>query len=99
MVSEPPGQPVLCEELIGTLVDRGLLERADGGWAVHELAHDVEIPDSVQAVLAARIDLLPRSKSALQAASVMGRVFWGQALRGGDGRLRGSRTASAAGGP
>ena len=31
----------------------------------------------VQAVLAARIDLLPRSeKAALQTASVIGRVFW-----------------------
>ena len=35
------------------------------------------MPDSVQAVLAARIDLLPQAeKSALQAAAVIGRVFW-----------------------
>jgi class 3 adenylate cyclase/tetratricopeptide (TPR) repeat protein len=82
VVERAEGNPFFAEELIGTLVDRGLLERADGGWAVHELAHDVEIPDSVQAVLAARIDLLPPlEKSALQAASVMGRVFWEQALR------------------
>jgi hypothetical protein len=35
------------------------------------------VPDSVQAILAARIDLLgPDEKAGLQAASVVGRVFW-----------------------
>lgn len=35
------------------------------------------IPDTVQAVLAARVDLLPPlEKAALQAAAVIGRVFW-----------------------
>jgi hypothetical protein len=35
------------------------------------------VPDSVHAVLAARIDRLPaREKAALQAASVVGRTFW-----------------------
>ena len=35
------------------------------------------VPDTVQAVLAARIDLLSRTeKAALQTAAVIGRVFW-----------------------
>ena len=35
------------------------------------------MPDTVQAVLAARIDLLSRTeKAALQTAAVIGRVFW-----------------------
>ena len=46
------------------------------------------MPDSVRGVLAARIDLLPaREKAALQAASVIGRVFWEAPVReliGGD---------------
>jgi tetratricopeptide (TPR) repeat protein len=38
---------------------------------------DVDIPDTVQAVLASRIDLLDSGdKRLLQAASVVGRVFW-----------------------
>src|SRR5215211_5534197 len=82
VVERAEGNPFFGEELIGTLVDRGLLERTNGGWTVHELAHGFEVPDSVQAVLAARIDLLPPlEKSALQAASVVGRVFWEQALQ------------------
>src|SRR5207237_4274971 len=45
--------------------------------AVRELAADVEIADTVQAVVAARLDLLqPAEKAALQAAAVVGRIFW-----------------------
>lgn len=39
------------------------------------------IPDTLQAIIAARIDRLPRAeKSALQRASVVGRIFWEGAL-------------------
>jgi hypothetical protein len=52
----------------------------------------VQIPDTVQAVLAARIDLLdPVEKRALQRAAVVGRVFWpgpvGRLLNGDRDRL------------
>jgi len=40
-------------------------------------ASEIDVPDSVQALLAARIDLLdPADKEALQTAAVIGRVFW-----------------------
>jgi hypothetical protein len=43
---------------------------------------EVDIPDSVQAVLAARIDLLePGDRRAVQAASVVGRIFWPTPVR------------------
>ena len=58
------GNPFFLEELLAGLHDRSLPLETD-------------VPDSVQAVLAARIDLLPPiDKAALQAASVIGRVFW-----------------------
>jgi len=42
---------------------------------------DVQIPDTVQGVLAARMDLLPASeKRVLQTASVVGRTFWNGAV-------------------
>jgi hypothetical protein len=54
-----------------------VLERRNGGWSVGELPSDFQVPDSVHAVLAARIDLLPADeKAALQAAAVIGRIFW-----------------------
>jgi class 3 adenylate cyclase len=71
------GNPFFVEELIATLVDRGVVARRNGGWSFGELPPGFSVPDTVQAVLAARIDLLPRvEKAALQTASVIGRVFW-----------------------
>ena len=71
------GNPFFLEELIGTLIGRGILERAGDGWITRGPPSDFVVPDSVQAVLASRIDLLPiQEKAALQAASVIGRVFW-----------------------
>jgi class 3 adenylate cyclase len=77
VVERSEGNPFFVEELLGVLIDRGLLFRRDGGWALRELPSEFTVPDSVQAVLAARIDMLgPAEKSALQAASVIGRAFW-----------------------
>jgi class 3 adenylate cyclase len=77
VVARAEGNPFFVEELVATLIDRGLLERRNGGWSYKDLPEGLEVPDTVQAVLAARIDLLPATaKAALQAASVIGRVFW-----------------------
>ena len=77
VVERAEGNPFLVEELLGTLIDRGVLVGADGGWTAGPLPADLALPDSVQAVVAARIDLLPGAeKAALQAASVIGRAFW-----------------------
>jgi DNA-binding SARP family transcriptional activator/class 3 adenylate cyclase len=71
------GNPFYLEELLATLIDRGLLERSNGDWIARDPPADFAIPDSVQSVLAARIDLLDATaKAALQAAAVVGRVFW-----------------------
>jgi hypothetical protein len=71
------GNPFFAEELIATLADRGVLARRDGEWSFGELPPGFFVPDTVQAVLAGRIDLLPRpGKAALQTAAVIGRVFW-----------------------
>jgi class 3 adenylate cyclase len=77
LVEQAEGNPFFVEELLATLIDRGILERTNGGWSVRELQAPFTVPDSVQSVLAARIDLLSApEKAALQAASVIGRIFW-----------------------
>jgi class 3 adenylate cyclase/tetratricopeptide (TPR) repeat protein len=77
VVERAEGNPFFVEELIATLIDRDVLTRSDHGWRLNELPGDFVVPDSVQAVLAARIDLLePPEKAALQAAAVIGRIFW-----------------------
>ena len=64
------GNPFFLEEIV-----QRLLEEPAGG-------EELEIPDTVQGVLAARIDLLtPIEKRVLQSASVVGRTFWNGAVR------------------
>jgi DNA-binding SARP family transcriptional activator len=77
LLERAEGNPFFLEELLATFIDRGLLAQKGKGWVVREPSPDFVVPDSVQSVLAARIDLLaPATKSALQAAAVVGRVFW-----------------------
>ena len=66
------GNPLYAEEFVRLLADRDLLSgRLD----------DVQLPDSVQALIAARLDTLsPERKSLLQDASVMGKLFWAGAV-------------------
>jgi class 3 adenylate cyclase/tetratricopeptide (TPR) repeat protein len=71
------GNPFFLEEIIRRLVDGGLIERSGDRWRATEGIEEVEIPDTVQAVLAARIDLLDATDKRIgQAAAVVGRVFW-----------------------
>jgi class 3 adenylate cyclase/tetratricopeptide (TPR) repeat protein len=82
IVERAEGNPFFVEELLASLLDRGILARRDGGWHAAELPEDFEVPDSVQAVIASRIDLLDtREKTGLQAAAVIGRVFWPAPVR------------------
>ena len=75
------GNPFFVEELVRTLIDRRVLVRGPSGWTVADGEPKTAVPDSVQGVLAGRIDLLPPlEKEALQAASVIGRLFWRGAL-------------------
>jgi class 3 adenylate cyclase len=77
IIERAEGNPFFVEELISMLIDRGVLRRSDDGWSFGDLPSGFTMPDSVHAVLAARIDMLPPAeKSALQAAAVVGRVFW-----------------------
>jgi class 3 adenylate cyclase/tetratricopeptide (TPR) repeat protein len=82
------GNPLFLEELLAALTEQGALG-ADGRFDRERFQDATVVPESVQALLAARIDQLPPSeKAALQAASVIGRAFWPAAVReladGGD---------------
>jgi hypothetical protein len=72
------GNPLFLEELIRYFV----LDRPPARTSRH-VAEAAEIPDTVQGLLAARMDLLdPADKRVLQSAAVVGRVFWnGPVLR------------------
>ena len=74
VVRHADGNPFFVEEVLSDLLDRELLALSNGRWALG--AGALTIPDSVQGVLAARIDLLePPAKDALLSAAVIGRSF------------------------
>jgi class 3 adenylate cyclase/tetratricopeptide (TPR) repeat protein len=71
------GNPFYLEEIIHGLIDGGFLHREGERWRASPGIGDVDIPDTVQAVLASRIDLLGvADKLVLQSAAVVGRAFW-----------------------
>jgi len=71
------GNPFFLEEIVRQLIDEGHLVREGDRWRALDEIEEVVIPDTVQAVLAARFDLLEApDKRVLQAAAVVGRVFW-----------------------
>ena len=68
------GNPLYAEEYARMLAEH------DGG--------ELPLPETVQGVIAARIDgLVPEEKALLQDASVIGKVFWPAALPGADPRV------------
>ena len=71
------GNPFYIEEIVRRLIDEGAVVQTGERWLATETAATIEIPDTVQGVLAARIDLLdPEDKRVVQAAAVVGRAFW-----------------------
>jgi class 3 adenylate cyclase/tetratricopeptide (TPR) repeat protein len=75
------GNPFFVEELIRSLREVGSLRPDGDGWVFTERPEDLIVPDTIQDVIAARIDRLPEaSKRVLQAASVIGRQFSCQLL-------------------
>jgi tetratricopeptide (TPR) repeat protein len=80
VLARAEGNPLFLEELLGTLIERGALQ--GDRWDAALVPGETSVPDTVQAVLAARIDLLPQQeKAALLAASVIGRAFSASAVR------------------
>lgn len=74
LVERSGGNPLYVTELLRLANEQGWIERIRRG-------DDIPLPDSISAIIAARLDLLePGDKTLLQAAAVIGRVFWAGAL-------------------
>ncbi|MGH7336496.1 MAG: ATP-binding protein, partial [Myxococcota bacterium] len=68
------GNPLFVEEMIRSLAERGVLRGERGAYEPTAAIEEITLPETVQAVLAARIDrLADRDKDVLQAAAVVGR--------------------------
>ena len=77
IVAKAEGNPLFLEEIVGRLIDQGTLVLESDRWVAIPSSGSVPLPDTIHAVLAARIDSLPpMEKRTLQEASVVGRTFW-----------------------
>jgi class 3 adenylate cyclase/tetratricopeptide (TPR) repeat protein len=77
LLEQAGGNPLYAEEFVRLMDDRG------------RATDRTEVPDSVQALIAARLDTLsPDRKSLLQDAAVIGKVFWAGAVAAMGGRER-----------
>ena len=78
------GNPFFIEEVIRSLVTDGILVRGlrDFGWRLAERIDQVNLPDTIQGLLLARIDRLAEEvKQVLKLASVIGRSFFHRVLK------------------
>jgi len=84
IMEKSEGNPYFVEEVVRTLVDRGVVVR-DGDearWRATSQGEDLDIPNNLQTLLVARIDrLAEESRRTLQIASVVGRSFYYQILQ------------------
>ena len=74
------GNPLYAQEFVRMLEDRGMLVGRAGERAL-ERTDDFPVPDTVLGIIAARLDALPlEDKALIQDASVIGKVFWPDAV-------------------
>jgi predicted ATPase/class 3 adenylate cyclase len=77
------GNPFFVEEIIRSLIEDGTLahDTEADRWRVTQAVADIEVPGTVQGVLAARLDRLPTSdKHVVRRAAIIGRTFWQRLL-------------------
>ena len=74
--SKTDGNPLYVEEIVKNLIDSTKITRTGDRWTVADDIQSVEIPATVQGIIASRIDRLNEAdKQVLQYASVIGRRF------------------------
>ncbi len=100
LINRAQGNPFFLEEIVRTLVETRVLAGEPGQYRLAQPLGSIQVPATVQAMLAARIDrLAPQEKSLLQSAAVIGKdaplaLLQGiaelpdEALRGGLSRLQ-----------
>ena len=99
IIHNAAGNPYYILELIRSLIAQDVLVRDEenGAWHVRRTVTSLDLPDSLQRLLAARIDRLSaQERLVLQVASVIGPVFWLnaiQAILGESQTLKASLTA------
>jgi hypothetical protein len=81
VVHRSEGNPLFCEEFLRMLIDDGRVERVGDRWRATASAAEVRVPESIHALLGARLDGLgDDERRAIQIASIVGERFGGSEL-------------------
>ena len=76
------GTPLFVEEMLGMLIDDGVLIRGDNGWEATADLASISVPPTIEALLAARLDRLDEiERAVIERAAVVGKVFYSEAVR------------------
>lgn len=76
IISQAAGVPLYAVETVGALIDRGLIAERDGHLAVVGDVEDLEVPASLTALIAERLDQLPTSeREFVKALAILGSSF------------------------
>jgi class 3 adenylate cyclase/tetratricopeptide (TPR) repeat protein len=71
------GNPLFVEQMLSMMIDDGQLVAQDGGWSPEGDVTAVQVPPSVAALLAARLERLSEDeRRTIECASVIGREFY-----------------------
>ncbi len=76
IVQAAAGNPLFVEQLLSMLIDDGTLVERDGRWQATADLSSLAVPPTINALLAARLDLLAGDeRSVIEPASVIGQSF------------------------
>jgi class 3 adenylate cyclase/Flp pilus assembly protein TadD len=81
VVGAAEGNPLFVEQLVSKLLEDGLIRREPDGWCATTDLSELAVPSSIEALLAARLELLnDQERAVLEPASVIGLIFCHDAL-------------------
>ncbi len=76
ILNQAAGNPLFMEELTNCLLQNGSIQIKDNQYVLARLPSELQVPDTIQGIIAARIDRLEDNlKRIMQVASVIGREF------------------------
>ena len=76
ILNRSAGNPLFMEEFTHTLLENGSIGRKDHQYILTRKAAEIQVPDTIQGIIAARMDRLDDNmKRTMQVASVIGRDF------------------------
>jgi class 3 adenylate cyclase/tetratricopeptide (TPR) repeat protein len=81
IVTAAEGNPLFVEQVLSMMIDDGLVRRDEDRWVPTGNLSDLAIPATIQALLAARLDLLTQEERAVvEPSSVIGLLFEARAV-------------------